>query len=71
MLTGEPPFTGATVQAIVAKVLAERPMAPSRVRETVPPNVEAAVLPALAKLSVDRCESARKFADARRLSRPA
>jgi len=49
MLTGEPPFTGATVQAIVAKVLTERPMAPSRVRETVPPNVEAAVLPALGK----------------------
>ena len=29
MLIGEPPFTGATVQAIVAKVLTERPMNPT------------------------------------------
>jgi serine/threonine-protein kinase len=64
MLVGEPPFTGATVQAIVAKVLTERPMAPTAVRDTVPPHVEAALLTALAKLPADRFESAARFAEA-------
>jgi serine/threonine-protein kinase len=34
MLTCEPPFTGASVQAIVAKVMTERPTPPRTVRET-------------------------------------
>ena len=64
MLTGEPPFTGATVQAIVAKIMAERPVPPSTVRDTVPPNVEAAVLTALAKLPADRFASASELSAA-------
>ena len=64
MLVGEPPFTGATVQAIVAKVLTEHPTRPSIVRDTVPPSVEQAVLKALAKLPADRFDSARSFAAA-------
>ena len=54
MLTGEPPFTGSTAQAIVARVLTEapRPMLPQR--HTIPPHVEAAVLTALEKLPADR-----------------
>ena len=64
MLTGEPPFTGATVQAIVAKVMSERPVPPSTVRDTVPSHVEAAVLSALAKLPADRFASASEFATA-------
>ena len=63
MLTGEPPFSGASVQAIVAKVLTERPTPPSTVRDTVPPHVEAGVLRALAKLPADRFASAAQFAD--------
>ncbi|MFI5210984.1 MAG: serine/threonine-protein kinase, partial [Gemmatimonadales bacterium] len=35
MLTGEPPFTGPSVQAIIAKMMTERPTPPSRVRDTV------------------------------------
>jgi eukaryotic-like serine/threonine-protein kinase len=62
MLTGEPPFTGATTQAVVAKVLTERPAPPSTVRDTVPVAVEAAVLKALAKLPADRWSSTAKFA---------
>ena len=64
MLTGEPPFSGASVQAIVAKVLTERPTPPSIVRDTVPPHIEAAALRALAKLPADRFASAKDFADA-------
>ena len=64
MLTGEPPFTGATAQAIVARVLTEnpRPMLPQR--HTIPPQVEAAVLTALEKLPADRYASAAEFAEA-------
>jgi serine/threonine-protein kinase len=64
MITGEPPFTGATIQSIVAKVLSDRPRPPSMVRETVPQNVEAAVLKALAKLPADRFSDATAFASA-------
>ncbi|MFL5607335.1 MAG: protein kinase domain-containing protein, partial [Gemmatimonadaceae bacterium] len=63
MLTGDPPFSGSTVQAIVAKVLTERPTAPTAVRDTVPPAVERAVLRALAKLPADRHASVEKFAE--------
>jgi tRNA A-37 threonylcarbamoyl transferase component Bud32/WD40 repeat protein len=64
MLTGEPPFAGQTVQAIVAKVMTERPTPPSTLRDTVPASVEAAVLRSLAKLPADRFASAKEFADA-------
>ncbi|HZI30677.1 MAG TPA: protein kinase [Gemmatimonadaceae bacterium] len=64
MLTGEPPFTGANVQAIVAKVLSDRPRPPSMVRDTVPPEVDAAVLKCLAKLPADRFPNAPAFATA-------
>jgi serine/threonine-protein kinase len=61
MLTGEPPFTGPTAQAIVAKVVTERPAPIRRRRETVPPEVEEAVLTALAKLPADRFATAAEF----------
>jgi serine/threonine protein kinase len=64
MLTGDPPFTGSTAQAVVARVLTEspRPMLPQR--HTIPPHVEAAVLTALEKLPADRFATAAEFADA-------
>ena len=64
MLAGDPPFTGSTVQAIVAKVLTEKPAPPSAVRDTVTPAVEHAVLKALAKLPADRWATAAEFAAA-------
>ena len=64
MLTGEPPFTGASVQAIVAKVLTERPVPVSTTRDTVPPAIERAVLKSLAKLPADRFATAKDFAEA-------
>jgi eukaryotic-like serine/threonine-protein kinase len=64
MLLGEPPFTGPTAQAIIAKVLTSEPVAPSVQRRSVPPAVDAAVMTALEKLPADRFGSAAEFADA-------
>ena len=58
MLTGEPPFTGPTAQAIVARVMTESPRPLSVQRHTIPAHVEAAVLTALEKLPADRFASA-------------
>jgi eukaryotic-like serine/threonine-protein kinase len=64
MLTGDPPFTGSTAQAVVARVVTEspRPLLPQR--HTIPPHVEAAVLTALEKLPADRFATAAEFAQA-------
>jgi Tol biopolymer transport system component len=67
-LSGEPPFTGPTPQAIVARVMTEQPRALTLQRRTIPPNVEAAVETALQKLPADRFASAAEFAEA--LARP-
>jgi serine/threonine-protein kinase len=64
MLVGEPPFTGPTAQAIIAKVLTDEPRPPTGLRKTVPPAIEAAVLTALAKLPADRFAGAGEFAAA-------
>jgi eukaryotic-like serine/threonine-protein kinase len=64
MLVGDPPFTGSTAQAIVAKVLTEKPVPPGRVRDTIPEGLEDAVLTALAKLPADRFATAAAFAAA-------
>ena len=64
MLVGDPPHTGSTVQAVVAKVVSAEPQPISDVRHTTPPNVDAAVQKALAKVPADRFESAAKFAEA-------
>jgi serine/threonine protein kinase/Tol biopolymer transport system component len=64
MLVGDPPFTGSTAQAIVAKVVTERPHSLISQRHTIPPQVEAAVLTALEKLPADRFASAAEFAQA-------
>ena len=64
MLSGEPPFTGPTAQAIVARVVTETPRSLVPNRHTVPHHVDAAVLTALEKLPADRFATARAFADA-------
>jgi WD40 repeat protein len=64
MLVGEPPFTGPSVQAIVAKVMAESPKDVAAQRKTVPVNVAGAVAQALEKLPADRFASAADFAAA-------
>jgi eukaryotic-like serine/threonine-protein kinase len=64
MLTGDPPFTGSTAQAVVARVLTESPRAMLPQRHTIPPHVEAAVLTALEKLPADRFATAAEFSEA-------
>jgi eukaryotic-like serine/threonine-protein kinase len=64
MLAGDPPFLGSTAQAIVAKVITEKPPPLTAARDTVPSAVAAAVHQALAKLPADRFASAAEFAAA-------
>jgi serine/threonine-protein kinase len=64
MLLGEPPFTGPTAQAIIAKVMTEKPAGLIARRDRVPESVEDAVLTALEKLPADRFASAAEFAAA-------
>jgi eukaryotic-like serine/threonine-protein kinase len=64
MLTGEPPHTGASVQAIVARVLTETPRSVRVARPAVPEHVDAAIRCALAKLPADRFATARELAEA-------
>ena len=66
MLVGEAPHTGKSVQAIIARVITERPRSIRIARETVPEHIAAAVEHALAKLPADRFATAREFADALR-----
>jgi hypothetical protein len=64
MLVGEAPFTGPSVQAIVARVLTEEPRSIIGQRKAVPDGANYAVLRALEKLPADRFDSAKAFADA-------
>jgi Tol biopolymer transport system component/tRNA A-37 threonylcarbamoyl transferase component Bud32 len=64
MLAGEPPFTGSSAQAIVARVLTEAPRSISAQRKSVPPHVEATIMRALEKLPADRWTGTKEFADA-------
>ena len=64
MLAGEPPFTGPTAQAIIARVMTEEPRSLTLQRKTVPSHVEAAVRTALEKLPADRYAGAAQFAEA-------
>src|SRR6266566_4827102 len=58
MLTGRPPFTGATPQAVLAAQVSERPVAVTRQRETVPPALAEAVMRCLEKNPADRFQTA-------------
>jgi eukaryotic-like serine/threonine-protein kinase len=64
MLLGEPPFTGPTAQAVVAKVMTEAPAPIVARRGRVPAAVEDAVFRALEKLPADRFQGAAQFAAA-------
>ena len=64
MLAGEPPFTGPTAQAVIAKRLVDPVPAVRRLRDAVPEGVERALMGALARVPADRFASAAAFAEA-------
>lgn len=64
MLVGEPPFTGPTAQAIIARHSLDMVSPPSIVRATIPDAVEGAILRALSKVPADRYPTAALFAEA-------
>ena len=64
MLTGEPPHTGSSAQAIIMKIVTDDVRPVRELRKAVPPHVAAAVAEALEKLPADRFDSAKAFAEA-------
>ena len=64
MLAGEPPFTGPTVQAIVARLMSEEPRALTGQRRNIPQHVNDAILRALEKVPADRWNTAAEFSSA-------
>ena len=69
LLTGEPPHTGASAQAIVMKIVTDEARPVTELRKSVPPHVAAATGKALEKLAADRFATAKEFAEA--LTNPA
>ena len=64
MLAGEPPYTGTTPQAVIAKRFSEPVPHVSTLRESVPETVEQTITKALAKAPADRFATASQFAEA-------
>src|ERR1051325_11688960 len=64
MLSGQPPFTGASSQAILARHSLEPVPGLRVVRQTVPVGVERAIVQAMAKLPADRYSTVQRFLDA-------
>src|SRR6185312_13022299 len=68
MLAGEPPFTGPTSQAIIAKRFTDPVPSARRMRETVPLPMDQAIAKALARAPADRYATTHQFAEAVRTS---
>ncbi len=64
MLVGEPPYLGNTAQAVLGKIIQGIPVSATSARQSVPPNVDAAIRRALEKLPADRFVRAAEFAAA-------
>jgi serine/threonine-protein kinase len=64
MLAGEPPYTGVTPQAILARHVAAPVPRVRIVRPEVPPAIEAAIVRALAKAPAERFGTAEEFGGA-------
>jgi tRNA A-37 threonylcarbamoyl transferase component Bud32/tetratricopeptide (TPR) repeat protein len=64
MLTGEPPYGGASARAVLTKRLTDPVPSPRRLRETIPPGVDQAIMRGLAGTPADRFPSAGEFAKA-------
>jgi serine/threonine-protein kinase len=64
MLVGQPPFTGPTAQAVMARHSIDAVPRPQIVRQTIPDDLEDVILTALAKAPADRFRTASEFSEA-------
>jgi TolB-like protein/tRNA A-37 threonylcarbamoyl transferase component Bud32 len=64
MLTGQPPFSGPNVQAIIARHTMASVEPPSIVRDSIPDTMEDALMRALSKVPADRFTTVIMFAEA-------
>ncbi|MCK5652839.1 MAG: serine/threonine-protein kinase, partial [Gemmatimonadetes bacterium] len=64
VLVGEPPYVGATAQAVLGKIISGGVVYAKEERGSIPQNVDAAIRKALEKLPADRFSSANNFAEA-------
>jgi serine/threonine protein kinase len=64
MLIGQPPFTGPSAHAVIARHSLEPVPSLRVVRQTVPQAVEGAIMRAMGKLPADRYASVQRFLDA-------
>jgi serine/threonine-protein kinase len=66
MIGGQPPFTGPTAQAVIARHMLESVPSLTIIRSTVPPQIEAILMKALSKVPADRYSSSGEFTSALR-----
>ncbi len=64
MLVGEPPFTGPTAQAVIARMMTEAPRPIRATRDGVTEALDQVTLRALARVPADRFSTAQEFVDA-------
>jgi len=64
MLAGQPPFTAPTMQALIARHVAEQVPLITTVRQAVPDEVQDVILQALEKVAADRFATIGEFAEA-------
>src|SRR5881227_1830150 len=64
MLVGEPPYTGPSAQVVIAKRFTDPVPSVRRLRDTIPPTMDAAITKALAKAPTDRFATAAQFGEA-------
>ena len=66
MIGGQPPFTGPTAQAVIARHMLESVPSLTILRNTVPPQIEGILTKALSKVPADRYQTSGEFTSALR-----
>jgi serine/threonine-protein kinase len=64
MLVGEPPFPGATAQAVLGRIISGEYAPVTRHRASIAPNVDSAIRKGLEKVAADRFSTAAEFGKA-------
>ena len=64
MLTGDPPHTGSSAQAVIMKIVTDEARPVTELRKSVPPHVAAATAKSLEKLAADRFATGAEFVNA-------